>query len=303
FIEAKREPGRLRMYNLSVLVTDDFMKAVEAGTDWALHFGGRIFKTLPARALWERIMRSTYDYAEPGVIFIDRINQANNLAYVETIHATNPCGEQPLPPYGACLLGSINLARLVREPFTAAARLDVDRLRAIVPVAVRLMDNVVDVSRFPLVQQAEEARTKRRIGLGVTGLADAFLMLGVRYGAPRSVELTEEWLSLIANDAYRASAELAAEKGPFPLYDPAKFLAAPRLQKLDPEVRRTIERHGIHNGLLTSNEPTGTLSLMADNVSSGIEPVFDYRLTRDVQMQDGTMRQETVTDYAWKLYE
>src|SRR5205809_4138274 len=187
FVEAKREPGRLRMFNLSVLVTDAFMKAVEEDAPWELHFGGpgqtkTVAKVLPARELWDKIMRATYAYAEPGVIFIDRINQRNNLWYCERITATNPCGEQPLPPYGACLLGSINLAALVEAPFTPGARLDLDRLRRLVPDCVRMMDNVVDISYFSLPQQKEEALQKRRIGLGVSGLADALILAGMRYG-------------------------------------------------------------------------------------------------------------------------
>src|SRR5262249_31988107 len=186
FIEAKREPGRLRMFNLSVLVTDAFMQAVAEGAPRQLSFGGpgqtkTVAKVLPARELWDKIMRATYAYAEPGVIFIDRINRANNLWYCEEISATNPCGEQPLPPYGACLLGSLNLARFVEHPFTADSRLDTARLVALVPDVVRLMDNIVDISRFPLPEQEHEAKQKRRIGLGVTGLADALIMCGLRY--------------------------------------------------------------------------------------------------------------------------
>ena len=183
FIAAKREPGRLRNFNLSVLVTDPFMQAVEADGDWPLMFEGRVWRTVQARALWDSITRATYDYAEPGVIFIDRINARNNLAYCETIHATNPCGEQPLPPYGACLLGSINLARLVRQPFTPDAHIDPDELSNLVSVAVRMMDNTIDVSGFPLEQQRHEAQSKRRIGLGMTGLADALMLTGLRYGS------------------------------------------------------------------------------------------------------------------------
>src|SRR6266403_4031991 len=178
FIEAKREPGRLRMFNLSVLATDAFMTAVEEDAPWELKFNGTTYKVLQARELWDKIMRATYGYAEPGVIFIDRINRRNNLWYCEQIHATNPCGEQPLPPYGACLLGSLNLARFVEQPFTAEARLDTDRLAALVPDAVRLMDNIIDISAFPLPEQQEEAVQKRRIGLGVTGLADALILCG-----------------------------------------------------------------------------------------------------------------------------
>jgi ribonucleoside-diphosphate reductase alpha chain len=183
FIAVKADPARLRMFNLSVLVTDAFMAAVDADADWPLVFAGRTFRAVKARELWDRIMRSTYDFAEPGVIFIDRINRLNNLAYCETISATNPCGEQPLPPYGACLLGSINLARLVSDPFGEDARIDEAALAGLVAVAVRMMDNVVDISRFPLEAQAREARSKRRIGLGVTGLADALLMCRKRYGS------------------------------------------------------------------------------------------------------------------------
>ena len=183
FIAAKSDSARLRMFNLSVLVTDPFMEAVKADASWDLQFGGKVYQTVQARDLWNRIMQATYDYAEPGVIFIDRINQANNLAYVEEIAATNPCGEQPLPPYGACLLGSINLARLVSDPFSDAAHIDEAALDTLVATAVRMMDNVVDVSKFPLEAQAQEAAAKRRIGLGVTGLADALLMKGLRYGS------------------------------------------------------------------------------------------------------------------------
>jgi ribonucleoside-diphosphate reductase alpha chain len=302
FIEAKREPGRLRMFNLSVLVTDAFMQTVKEDGPWELKFGGTTFKVLPARELWEKIMRATYSYAEPGVIFIDRINQRNNLHYCESISATNPCGEQPLPPYGACLLGSINLASLVLDPFTPEARLDMGRLREVVPVAVRMMDNVVDVSGFPLDQQTHEARAKRRIGLGVTGLADALILCNVRYGSARAVALTESWLKAIEREAYLASTELAADKGAFPLFDKEKYLAGETIRGLDADVRAAIARHGIRNSLLTSVAPTGTISILADNVSSGLEPVFSFRYTRNVLMPDGTRREEEVTDYAYRLY-
>ena len=205
FIDAKREPGRLRMFNLSVLVTDAFIQAVEENAPWELSFAGTVAKVLPARELWDKIMRATYAYAEPGVIFIDRINRRNNLWYCETIQSTNPCGEQPLPPYGACLLGSINLARLVTAPFTPDARLDLDQLRALVPDCVRMMDNVVDISQFPLSEQQHEAASKRRIGLGVTGLADALILCGLRYGSSAAVAASEEWLGVIEREAYLAS--------------------------------------------------------------------------------------------------
>ena len=297
FVAAKADPARLRMFNMSVLVTDPFMEAVAADGDWDLVFGGRTFRTVKARALWDAIMRATYDYAEPGVIFIDRINAANNLAYCETIAATNPCGEQPLPPYGACLLGSVNLARLVRDPFEAGAAVDEGELAALTATAVRMLDCVVDASRFPLPAQAEEARAKRRIGLGVTGLADALAICGLRYGTEAAAARTGAWLRTIANAAYAASARLAAEKGAFPLWDPA-LMDAPVVGRLDPDVRALVAAHGLRNALLTSIAPTGTISLLAGNVSSGIEPIFATSYTRRVLMPDGTHRTEEVEDFA-----
>jgi ribonucleoside-diphosphate reductase alpha chain len=302
FIDAKQQPGRLRMFNLSVLVTDAFMTAVEENQPWELVFGGQAFRTVQARDLWDKIMRATFAYAEPGVIFIDRINRRNNLAYCEDIAATNPCGEQPLPPYGACLLGSINLASLVRDPFTDAAHLDLDALAKLVPVAVRMMDNVVDVSRFPLEAQADEAKAKRRIGLGITGLADALIMCRTRYGSDRAVALAEEWSAAIERHAYLASTELAAEKGTFPLYGPDRYLSGEHIETLDGDVRDAIRTNGIRNALLTSIAPTGTISLFADNVTSGIEPVFAYSYTRNVLMPDGTRTAEEISDYAWRLF-
>ncbi len=302
FIEAKKDPARLRMFNLSVLITDPFMAAVKADGPWELVFGGKVYKTVQARDLWNKIMRNTYDFAEPGVIFIDRINAMNNLAYCETIAATNPCGEQPLPPYGACLLGSINMATLVADAFTTEARLDQAALDDLVRTAVRMMDNVVDASRFPLPQQAEEARNKRRIGLGVTGLADALLMLGLRYGSVEAAEQTEAWMKAIARSSYLASVDLAREKGAFPLFDAEKYLASGSLREMDADVRDAIRTHGIRNALLTSIAPTGTISLYAGNVSSGIEPVFAYAYKRKVLQKDGSRTEEEVVDYAVRLW-
>ena len=302
FIVAKQDATRLRMFNLSVLITDPFMNAVKSNSAWDLVFGGKIYKTVQARVLWNKIMRSTFEFAEPGVIFIDRINAANNLGYVETIAATNPCGEQPLPPYGACLLGSINMAKLVKNPFEANAELDPKALDDLVRMAVRMMDNVVDASRFPLPEQEAEARAKRRIGLGVTGLADALLMMGLRYGAPEAAAQTETWMKAIARSAYLASVDLAKEKGAFPLFDADKYLASGTMRAMDEDVRQAIKVHGIRNALLTSIAPTGTISLYAGNVSSGIEPVFAYAYTRKVLQKDGSRTEEEVVDYAVQLW-
>ena len=302
FIEAKRDPGRLRMFNLSVLVTDAFMQAVKDNASWELAFEGVVYRTVSARTLWERIIRSTYAYAEPGVIFIDRINRTNNLAYCEEIFATNPCGEQPLPPYGACLLGSINLASLVRDPFERDASLDMAALEALTATAVRMLDNAIDCSRFPIAAQQEEAQAKRRIGLGVTGLADALIMCRARYGSDAANALIEQWMGGLQRAAYLASAGLAAEKGVFPLYDAARYAESPTIRRLDDDVRAAIDASGVRNALLTSVAPTGTISLLAGNVSSGVEPVFSYSYTRNVLMPDGTRRAETVDDHAYLLF-
>ena len=302
FIDAKRDPARLRMFNLSVLVSDDFLDAVRRDRPWPLRFGGAVVREVGARALWDRLMQATYAYAEPGVIFIDRVNRSNNLWYAEEIRATNPCGEQPLPPYGACLLGSINLAALVLDPFTERARLDLDRLNRIVPVAVRALDNVIEISRFPLPRQAEEARAKRRIGLGVTGLADALILCRVRYGGEQAVALTGQWLGAIRRAAYLASVALAEEKGPFPLFDAERYLAGPTVRSLPADIQAAIGRSGVRNALITSIAPTGTISLLAGNVSSGVEPVFAWTYNRTVLLPDGTRRQEEVSDPAYRLF-
>ena len=302
FIDAKRDAARLRMFNLSVLVSDDFMAAVKTNARWPLVFDGVTYKTVRARDLWNRIMRATYDYAEPGVIFIDRINVANNLAYCETIHATNPCGEQPLPPYGACLLGSVNLTRFVEHPFTGKARLDDQALAQTVRVAVRMMDNVIDVSCYPLDAQRREAEAKRRIGLGVTGLADALAMCRERYGSRKAASLAKQWMARIEREAYLASAALAKEKGAFPLFDRDAYIAGKHIDELDEDVRAAIAEHGMRNALVTSIAPTGTISLFAGNVSSGIEPVFSHRYERKVLLPDGSHRAEIVEDYAARAY-
>ena len=301
FIDAKRDPKRLRNFNISVLVSDAFMKALAADADWPLVFAGENIRTVRAKLLWERLMRSTYETAEPGVIFIDRVNEQNNLAYCENIRASNPCGEQMLPPYGACLLGSINVAALVQDPFEANAAIDDERLGELTRTAVRMLDNVIDISRYPLPQQETEAKAKRRIGLGITGLADALLFCGTAYGSGPAVTLTRRWLEIIKREAYRASAEIAGEKGVFPAYDPC-ILERPNLAALDEEIRELIAKYGLRNGCLTSIAPTGTTSLLAGNVSSGVEPVFAYSYTRRIRNADGSTREEQVEDYAMRVW-
>jgi ribonucleoside-diphosphate reductase alpha chain len=300
FIDAKRDPARFRNFNLSVLVTDAFMSALGADADWPLVFNGEVVRTVRARDLWDRLMHATYDVAEPGVIFVDRVNEQNNLAHCETISASNPCGEQMLPPYGACLLGSINLASLVDKPFEGGV-LDEEQLGELTRTAVRMLDNVIDISRYPLPEQEAEAKAKRRIGLGITGLADALLFCGAAYGSSEAVTLTRDWLGVVKREAYRASALLAKEKGAFPCYDPA-MLEQPNLKSLDDETRAFIAEHGLRNGCLTSIAPTGTTSLLAGNVSSGIEPVFAYSYTRKILQPDGSKREEQVEDYAMRVW-
>jgi ribonucleoside-diphosphate reductase alpha chain len=302
FITAKQQAGRLRNFNLSVLVTDQFMRSVKAGESWPLVFEGRTYREVPAQRLWDQIMRATYDYAEPGVIFIDRVNAENNLSYCETIGSTNPCGEQPLPPYGACLLGSLNLTRFIIDPFGAEARLDADELASTAAVAVRFMDNVIDVSNYPLPQQREEAFAKRRIGLGITGLADALALCGLPYDTAEAAASAGRWMAVIERAAYRASIDLAQERGPFPLFDARHFCRSGHASRLPAGIRAEIEAHGIRNGLLTSIAPTGTISLLAGNVSSGIEPIFSVRYGRKVLRADGSSRTENMTDYAAALW-
>ncbi len=302
FIAAKSDPDRLRNFNLSVLVSDRLIEAVRADGSWNLQFDGKVYRTMRARALWDKLMQATYDYAEPGVIFIDRINARNNLSYCEEIYATNPCGEQPLPPNGACLLGSINLAALVRKPFSPRASIDAAVLEARVRTAVRFLDNLIDVSKYPLRAQKQEALAKRRMGLGVTGLADALIFCGLRYDSEEGVRQAEKWMMTIQHAAYQASAELAAERSSFPLFDRSKFLDAPNVAALPKAIRKDIKRHGIRNGCLTSIAPTGTISLFAGNVSSGIEPVFAFVHNRRLLDAHGRSGSERVEDYAHRVF-
>ncbi|MFO1032666.1 MAG: adenosylcobalamin-dependent ribonucleoside-diphosphate reductase [Hyphomicrobiales bacterium] len=301
-VEAKRDGTRLRNFNVSVLVSDAFMAAVKAGADWPLVFGGQVFRTVKAKALWEKIMRATYEVAEPGVIFIDRVNGRNPLAYCEAISCTNPCGEQPLPPYGACLLGSLNLTRFVKAPFTANAVVDLARLHDVARVAVRFLDNVIDISRYPLPQQAAEAKAKRRLGLGVTGLADALLMCGLRYGSAAAASAAGQWMKVIADASLAASCDLAAEKGAFPLFNRDAYLGTPYGKSLTEAQRARIAATGLRNGLLTSIAPTGTISLVAGNVSSGIEPIFSISYERRILEADGRARHVKMEDHAIALW-
>ncbi len=295
FVRVKQAEGVLEGFNLSVAVTDELMRAVIADTEFPLRFDGKIYRTLPARELWTEIITSTWDWAEPGVIFIDRINEMNNLRYCETIEATNPCGEQPLPPFGACLLGSFNLAKYV---YKESGRFSFDSIQLVsdIPHVVRAMDNVVDKALYPLPEQRDEALSKRRMGLGITGLANAAEAMGKPYGSTDFVEWESQVLKLIANECYRVSARLAQEKGAFPLFDRDKYMQSAFIRTLDTDTQAYISQLGIRNSHLTSIAPTGTISFCADNVSSGIEPVFDYEFQRTVIEFSGT-RTETIQDY------
>jgi ribonucleoside-diphosphate reductase alpha chain len=305
FISAKLRPGRLTHFNLSVLVSDAFIAAVRQDQDWPLTYpaGGAAVRHVRARDLWRQLIRASYERGEPGVLFVDRINHWNNLWYCERISATNPCGEIPLPPYGACDLGSINLARLIEHPFTPRACLDQDRLVHVAATAVRMLDDVIDVSRFPLPQQRDRALASRRIGLGVTGLADALILLGLRYGSAESLAWAAGTMRTICHTAYRTSIALAGEKGVFPAFDRDRYLAAPFILALPADIRDAIARHGIRNSHLTAIAPTGTISLLAGNVSSGIEPVFAARYRRTVRGADDRLEQIGLTDNAVRLWQ
>lgn len=324
FITAKRDPNRLRMFNVSVLVSDDFMECVQNDLDWPLMHkippvkpvkwnnvtevdGKYIYKVISAKYLWNLMMESTYNHAEPGVLFVDRINKMNNLWYVEHISATNPCGEQPLPPYGACLLGSLNLTKMVLNAFEGNAHIDFITIKKTIKQAVRMLDSVIDMSLFPIPQQESEAKAKRRMGIGVTGLADMLFMLNQTYGTDHACELTEEVMKVIAIAAYEESIELARKYGPCSVTETEeqreKFCQSGYMKQMPEHIHKGVTLYGIRNALLISIAPTGTISMYAGNVSSGIEPIFASSYVRNVLEDDGkTKVEEDVHDYAVLMY-
>lgn len=298
FVRAKQNSSNLLGFNISVAVTDAFMHAVRDDTDFPLQWDNRTYRIIRARDLWDQIMRATYDWAEPGVLFIDTINKNNNLRYCESIAATNPCGEQPLPPFGACLLGSFNLTKyIIPGPAPTQWKFDYEQLSLDIPHVVRAMDNVIDIAEYPLFEQEQEAKRKRRMGLGITGAANAIEALGYSYGTPGFCKMLQMLMRYIRDHAYRTSVELAREKSVFPAYSQA-YLSSPFIQSLPTDLYKDISQYGLRNSHLLSIAPTGTISLAADNISSGIEPVFSYEMERSLTEFDGT-RKYVLRDYGY----
>lgn len=302
FIDAKADARLLRNFNVSVRVSDAFMLAVKNNSEWPLKFAGTIYRTVNARELWHKIIRHAYDFAEPGVLFGDTINRMNNLYYCEQINATNPCGEIPLPPYGACDLGAINLTQFVTAPFSAQASLNWAALEEATHIATRFLDNVISVSRYPLPVQEKMAHQTRRIGLGVTGLADLFVMLGLRYGSQESANLSRDIMKKIAAVTWDTSIELAQEKGVFPLYQ-KEYLQGDFVKTLDAALQRKLETHGVRNSHHNTIAPAGTISLLANNISNGIEPIFQASYHRKVKQTNGELMSYCVEDFAYHLHQ
>lgn len=301
FIEAKRDSLELRHFNVSVMVSDAFMEAVKNNADWELVFASKVYRRIKAKQLWDKIIRSAYDYAEPGVLFGDTINRMNNLWYCERITATNPCGEIPLPSYGACDLGAINLTQFVIAPYAVHAKINWTAIEETVKIATRFLDNVIDVSHYPLKAQREQARGTRRIGLGLTGLADMFVMLGMRYGSAESMALARDIMKRISEVTWRSSIELGQEKGVFPFYQP-DYLRGEFVQTLDEQVRQDLSKQGVRNSHHNTIAPTGTTSLFANNVSNGIEPIFRAEYDRHMRMANNEMQTFHVKDYAYHYW-
>lgn len=329
FIEAKNDPHELRNFNLSVQITDEFMKAVSNDEEWRLVFPAKhldpnkyndketvlrkwtgdtqcqpchVLGRIKARDLWNKIMRSTYDFAEPGVLFVDHINHLNNLSYRENITATNPCGEIPLPPYGACNLGSVNLTQFVEHPFSNDANVQFNKIEDTVKTATRMLDDIIDISHFPLTEQEEQAKGNRRIGIGITGLADTLIMLGLHYASKQARDVAKEIMKTISHTAYRTSIELAREKGSFPFYNEEKYQKSGFIRNLPDTIRDTISENGIRNSHLISIAPTGTISLLANNISSGIEPVFSFKYKRKMLELDGAYSVYNISDFVYRLW-
>lgn len=300
FIHAKQDTTSLRNFNLSVAITDEFMDALKRKIPFKLRFEGEVYREVDPVMLWEMLMRSTYDYAEPGVIFIDQVNQRNNLYYCEKIAASNPCGEQPLPPYGACLLGSFNLTQFLKHTGTQYV-FDWDLFKGTIPHVVRAMDNVIDRTIYPLHEHEQEAKDKRRMGLGITGLANTLEAMGYPYGSESFLDIEGQVLEQLRDHTYLTSVELAKEKGHFKKFDRVKYLEGQFIQTLPEPIQGQIEKYGMRNSHLTSIAPTGTISLAAGNVSSGIEPVMDYEYVRDIITPQGKEK-FTLSDYGYREF-